>query len=203
MMIVTAELTGIEINRRQFNSYEDRLIKENWRTFAEHHNISLDQAPLYMSAATAREDFLDHKERITFCRTTLFRPWMCKCIHVFDDRASKSVQLTFYPNFLGKRLLDRTCVQVFRRCYVLFHCANLGPEDNRLSFIFHFRYGYLTCLERGQQKMTKDWWNLLNSAAKRGSLLVRNWTERDLLVKSDMRTWIFLRKTPTKVHGSR
>ncbi|KAI1714863.1 myb-like DNA-binding domain-containing protein [Ditylenchus destructor] len=98
---------GIEINRRQFNSYEDRLIKENWRTFSEHHNISLDQAPLYMSAATAHEDFLDHKERITFCRTTLFRPWMCK------------------------RLLDRTCVQVFRRCYVLFHCANLGPEDNR------------------------------------------------------------------------
>ncbi|KAI1714647.1 myb-like DNA-binding domain-containing protein [Ditylenchus destructor] len=98
---------GIEINRRRFNPYEDRLIKENWRTFAEHHNLSLDQAPLYMSAATAREDFLDHKERIAFCRSTLFRPWMCK------------------------RLLDRTCVQVFRRCYVLFHCANLGPEDNR------------------------------------------------------------------------
>uniref|UniRef100_A0A915DZ91 Myb-like domain-containing protein n=1 Tax=Ditylenchus dipsaci TaxID=166011 RepID=A0A915DZ91_9BILA len=100
-MLRLPEDGGIFVDGIPFHHYVLSALKEK-------HIIRLKQnAPLYVSAATATEQLEEHRERIRFCQVNRFRPWMCK------------------------RLLDRTCVQVFRRCYILFHCANQALGDTR------------------------------------------------------------------------
>ncbi|KAF7635275.1 hypothetical protein Mgra_00005244 [Meloidogyne graminicola] len=80
---------------------------ENWHSFATAHQIPEDEAPFYVSAATATETPEGRKERIEFTNKTLLRPWLCS------------------------KLLNRTVHQVFRRCYHIFRVSRLETEDLR------------------------------------------------------------------------
>lgn len=105
--ILRLKQNGVEIKKAYFSSQENEQILENWRSFSSAHKISDDEAPLYMSAATANETSDDHKDRLRFIHSTLFRPWMCA------------------------RLLNRTAYQVFRRCYHLFRVSLAEIRDTR------------------------------------------------------------------------
>nr|CAD2182082.1 unnamed protein product [Meloidogyne enterolobii] len=98
---------GIEIKERQFSKAENKQISENWRSFAAAHEIPEDEAHIYMSAATATETPEKHRERINFTNQTFLRPWLCS------------------------KLLNRTAIQVFRRCYHIFRVSSFDGEDLR------------------------------------------------------------------------
>ncbi|KAL7070851.1 hypothetical protein ACQ4LE_009695 [Meloidogyne hapla] len=116
---------GIEIKEKRFSKAENKQILENWRSFAAAHDIPEDEAPLYMSAATATETPEKHRERINFTNQTLLRPWLCS------------------------KLLNRTILQVFRRCYHIFRVSSFDnddlrkwtPEDDRKLIELYKEYG--------------------------------------------------------------
>uniref|UniRef100_A0A1I8AXC4 Myb-like DNA-binding domain containing protein n=1 Tax=Meloidogyne hapla TaxID=6305 RepID=A0A1I8AXC4_MELHA len=112
-----------QLKERHINRLKSNV--ENWRSFAAAHDIPEDEAPLYMSAATATETPEKHRERINFTNQTLLRPWLCS------------------------KLLNRTILQVFRRCYHIFRVSSFDnddlrkwtPEDDRKLIELYKEYG--------------------------------------------------------------
>ena len=122
---------GIEINRNRFLPEEDEQLRKNWHSFAKLHSISEDEAPAYFGIETVVTSAQERAERLKFIHENNFRPFMCK------------------------KLLNRSCPQVFRRCYILFHPDNKiwSKEDDVQLLKLAKKYGLKW--EKIGHKMTK------------------------------------------------
>lgn len=105
---------GVRLKTIHFTGTEDEQIRENWHEYCEYSGADPIEAPTYMGCANDRSKRKGSK---------YFRAWMCKPL---------ICNINFFQ-ILGRGMPDRSGIQIYRRCQVIFHPSTLqdGLDHNR------------------------------------------------------------------------